>query len=121
MKKLTRRSFTAAGILAAFSAMTVGASKSCTNPFDPSRNEVEAVYGPPEYFGLESDDYGEEEGDDGTSEVYDPQANELEGVYGPPEDFDPTINEPECVYGPPEDFDPESNTLVDVYGPPPVN
>ena len=43
MKKLTRRSFTAAGILAAMSALAAGASaKSCTNPFDPSGNEIEA-------------------------------------------------------------------------------
>lgn len=113
MKKLTRRSFTAAGILAAL-GMTGAGLKACDplgqeidepEGFDPSANEVEEVYGPPEDF--------------------DPSANEIEGVYGPPDGFDPSQNEPEAIYGPPEAFgldedgyDPSANELVDVYGPP---
>ena len=42
MKKLTRRQFTAAGILAAMSLASASV-KSC-NPFAPDENEVEAVY-----------------------------------------------------------------------------
>lgn len=94
MKKLTRRGFTAAGILAALGAASLPGCDvaGCSGPFEPSDNEVETVYGPPEYFGLE----GESEDD-----PYDPSENELEDVYGPPEDFEPEENESESVYGPP--------------------
>lgn len=114
MKRLTRRGFTAAGILAALGAgITVlpGCDVSgCSNPFDPSDNEIETVYGPPEYFGLEEDD------------EFDPSDNELEDVYGPPPDeedsYQPEDNIEPPVYGPPEDFEPDENELVGVYGPP---
>ena len=105
---------TAAGILAALGAgITVlpGCDVSgCSNPFDPSDNEIEGVYGPP--------------GD------YDPSDNEIETVYGPPEyfgleeddEFDPSDNELEDVYGPPPDeedsYQPEDNIEPPVYGPP---
>lgn len=96
MKKLTRRSFTAAGILAAL-GMTGAGLKAC----DPLGQEIDEPEG------------------------FDPSANEIEGVYGPPDDFDPSQNEPEAIYGPPEAFgldedgyDPSANELVDVYGPP---
>ena len=96
MKKLTRRSFTAAGIL---SAMGVAAS------FVPSCNEAEGVYGPP-------------------PEYYEATNNEPVTVYGPPEDFDPSGNELVDVYGPPvafesHTFDSANNELAGVYGPPP--
>jgi len=107
MKKLTRRQFTAAGILAALGA-AAAFIPSCNTPtcvygpppedYEPDENVVETVYGPPE--------------------DYDPADNEPVEVYGPPEDFDVTINEPECLYGPPEDYEPADNELVDVYGPP---
>ena len=94
MKKLTRRGFTAAGILAALSAgMTIlpGCElESCG--VQPS------LYGPPP--------------------GYDPKKNELEDVYGPPEDFKTSENELVDVYGPPEDFEPDENEAVAVYGPP---
>ena len=112
MKKLTRRSFTAAGIL---SALGLGV-------FTASGNLIGCVYGPP-------------------PEEYEPDQNEIETVYGPPEDlgwdepvesedeYDPDLNEIEDVYGPPpmdddgeddtdEDYDPEENIPVAVYGPP---
>ena len=106
MKKLTRRQFTAAGILAALGAAAA---------FIPSCNTPVDLYGPP------PDDY-------------DPDENELETVYGPPEDyepddsqesgstssesttFDPAENELVDVYGPPEDVDPDDNILINDYG-----
>ncbi len=90
MKRLTRRGFTAAGILAALGAgITVlpGCDVSgCSNPFDPSDNEIEGVYGPPP----DEDD------------SYQPEDNVEPPVYGPPEDFEPDENELAGVYGPPE-------------------
>lgn len=95
MKKLTRRQFTAAGILAAMSLASASV-KSC-NPFAPDENEVEAVYGPPE--------------------DYEPEENELVDVYGPPPEdvedgeeteevdeltYNETINVNPALYGPPE-------------------
>lgn len=89
MKKLTRRQFTAAGILAAMS-LTSASIKSC-NPFAPDENEVETVYGPPE--------------------DYEPEENELVDVYGPPPEdveeaeeltYNETINVNPALYGPPE-------------------
>lgn len=76
MRQLTRRGFTAAGILA---VLSLGSAT-----FLPGCNLQPTVYGPP-------DDY-------------DPSTNEVEDVYGPPDDFDPEENEAVCVYGPPEDF-----------------
>ncbi len=92
MKKLTRREFTAAGILATLT-LTGGGLKSCDfNPFD---NEVVCVYGPPP--------------------DYDPSNNEVEDVYGPP-DVDPEDwgdgTEESATY------DPEENVPMEVYGPP---
>lgn len=90
MKKLTRRQFTAAGILAALGAAAA---------FAPSCNSPACVYGPP------PDDY-------------EPDDNVVETVYGPPEDYDPADNELADVYGPPEDYESSDNELVGVYGPP---
>ena len=87
MKPFTRRSFTAAGILAALGLT------SCKGDFNPSINSPAAVYGPPP--------------------EYDPKVNELDDVYGPPpedtddadeqtdSDFEPARNVPAPVYGPP--------------------
>ena len=86
MKKMTRRDFTAAGILTALGVGLSGA-KGCS--YDPSLNEEADVYGPPP---------------DETD--YDPSRNEVECVYGPPPDetdYNPSLNELEDVYGPPED------------------
>ena len=54
---------------------------SAADSYDPSEEEVEDVYGPPEYFN------GEEE-EDAVSEAdnsYDPSEEERQYVYGPPE------------------------------------
>lgn len=71
MKRLTRREFTAAGIIAALGvAATAGGCG-----FEPKRNEVEAVYGPPPEYTA--------------SEAFDPEENEPVDVYGPPPDDEP--------------------------------
>ena len=92
MKKLTRRSFTAAGIL---SALGLGV-------FSVSGNLIGCVYGPP-------------------PEEYDPDQNEIEDVYGPPpvddEDDDDDAGEVD-ENDDDEDYDPEENIPVAVYGPP---
>ena len=107
MKKLTRREFTAAGILAALGATTAFVSR-CNRPTN--------VYGPPPDF--------------------EPEENEVETVYGPPEDFDPAENQLVDVYGPPADtaqddgsggqassdaYTPSANEIAGVYGPPSDN
>ncbi len=100
MKRLTRRGFTAAGILAALSLSPLGniGLKGCSPDYDPSGNEVEAVYGPPE-------DY---EPDPVDVDDFDPDDNELIDVYGPPADaFDE------------DDFEAEENIAPALYGPPP--
>ena len=92
MKKLTRRGFTAAGILAALGAGITSLPGcrllSCNVPetvygppswFDPSNNEVEDVYGPP--------DVDPSEWDSPSEDVYEPDENEAVAVYGPPEWF----------------------------------
>ena len=124
MKPLTRRGFTAAGILAALGLTGCALFNSCTNRpesvygppptnYDPNNNEPIDVYGPP--------------GD------YDPKNDEIETLYGPPDDFEPDDNIEETVYGPPDDWDlepvepadpnkdifnPSNNEIEDVYGPP---
>ena len=50
--------------------------------FEPSDNQNEDVYGPPEYF--------------------DPSLSEDEPEVDEPDDFDPSMNEIPSVYGPPE-------------------
>ena len=121
MKKLTRRGFTAAGIVAAIGMAGV---------FSACRNRPEAVYGPPEGFDPKNNEIEDVYGPPGD---FEPDNNEIEGVYGPPEDlglepvdpeksdgdnFDPGENELEDVYGPPEDFEPDNNEIEGVYGPP---
>ena len=104
MKKLTRRSFTAAGILAVLGVGGV---------FTATSNLIGCVYGPP-------------------PEEYEPEDNEIEAVYGPPEDLgwdepvegpetDPETDSEDDPETDPEDdpdYDPSLNELVDVYGPP---
>lgn len=90
MKKLTRRGFTAAGILSALAA-GITALPGCNLT---SCNEPETVYGPPSWF--------------------DPSANEVEDVYGPP-DVDPSEWDNPDAW---DKYDPNDNELVDVYGPP---
>lgn len=115
MKKLTRRGFTAAGILAVMSV--AGASLKRCNPFEPSDNEIEAVYGPPEVLGWGGPDDDGGQGDDNDPETepdpadnFDPANNELVDVYGPPEYFGEVDEE--------EDYDPTDNMVEGVYGPP---
>ena len=139
MKKLTRRSFTAAGILA---ALGVSGLVGCAPDFNPSRNEVECVYGPPEYFssgsssatgGSSSSGSGSDSGssdsansgnasmgstsssDAGGTASFDPADNENEDVYGPPpddaEEYDPEVRNDNA-------YDPRANENVVVYGPP---
>lgn len=129
MKNLTRRQFTAAGILAAMS-LTGASLKSC-NPFAPDENEIEAVYGPPEDYDPSENElvdvYGPPEdfeqtsepndSDEQVSEDYEPSDNELAGVYGPPEvvdvdGYDASENISPCVYGPPPDDDPAEDTTA---------
>ena len=90
MKKLTRRSFTAAGILTALGLGGV---------FTASSNLIGCVYGPP------------------PEDDYDPKNNELEDVYGPPPEDDEPEDDPDEVEEV-EEYDPVENELVDVYGPP---
>ena len=129
MKKLTRRSFTAAGILA---ALGVSGLVGCAPDFNPSRNEVECVYGPPEYFssGSNSATGGSGSSDDGAaSDSGSGNASSdfaSSGSVNPGNasmsstgsndasktaSFDPADNENEDVYGPPpddaEEYDPE--------------
>ena len=94
MKKLTRRSFTAAGIIAALGVGSV---------FAASSNLVGCVYGPPQ-----------EQQEDPENKEYKPEENEPESVYGPPEDLGWELDDPGA-----DNYDPAENELVDVYGPPP--
>ena len=94
MKRLTRREFTAAGIIATLSA-GISALPGCGAPeapseFDPSENEEVDVYGPPS--------------DDVESDEFEPDRNEMELVYGPPPDdaFEVQVNVSPTVYGPPD-------------------
>ena len=98
MKRLTRREFTAAEILAALSAgisVSPGCGAGGPAEFDPSENEEVDVYGPPP----------EDVDDDG----FRPDRNEMALVYGPPPDdvgpsdaYAPHLNEHVVVYGPPD-------------------
>ena len=105
MKMLTRRGFTAAGILAALSAgaaLLPGCDATgCSGPFEPSQNEIECVYGPP------PEDVEDNGSDDDLDDVFDPSSNEQADVYGPPIDdvdsYDPDENMMAIVYGPPSD------------------
>ena len=120
MKKLTRRSFTAAGILSALSAGLTSLTGcdfdlvSCTPAalygpppeYDPDDNEIETVYGPPEDFGLDEDGSVDEGAD------YDPEENEPVMVYGPPEYFEGDTDAQED-----EEYDPEDNMMQIMYGP----
>ena len=109
MKKLTRRQFTAAGILAALGA-AAAFIPSCNTPvgmygpppdYDPDENELETVYGPPEDY--EPDDSEESGSTSSESTTFDPAENELVDVYGPPEDVDPDDNMLINDYGQSED------------------
>ncbi len=106
---LTRRAFTAAGILAAMGAAAAFVS-SCNRPvcvygpppdYDPDENELETVYGPPEDY--EPDDSEESGSTSSESTTFDPAENELVDVYGPPEDVDPDDNMLINDYGQSED------------------
>ena len=97
MKKLKRvTSGLVASSLAALSLATPNCKRSSEMPpnnssFDPSENEPEDVYGPPEWF-----DRG-------------------------PEGYDPSENIPVAVYGPPEWFsDAETSAAMDVAPQPPA-
>lgn len=116
MRKLTRRGFTAAGIIAALSAgltnltgcdfdligCSAGNLYGPPPDLEPEENEIETVYGPPEWF--EGDEVDESDGDD-TEGSYDVEDNLIVGVYGPPEDYED------------QEYDPEDNMLVVMYGP----
>ena len=113
MKKLTRRSFTAAGIIA---ALSTGFTSLTGCDLDLVGCTPAALYGPPP--------------------GYDPDDNEVVDVYGPPDvdpsdwddpdtwdDYDASDNVEEPVYGPPagedeDDFDEEDNIAITLYGPP---
>ena len=116
MKKLTRRGFTAAGIIAALSAGFTSLTGceldlvSCTptalygpppEDIDPSNNEVVDVYGPPDVDPSDWDDPD-------SWDEYDPDDNELIDVYGPPADVDDDG----------DDYDEEDNIAITLYGPP---
>ena len=57
--------------------------------FDPSRNEMAGVYGPPQLLGLSPDPEEPEDIDapDREQEDFTPAKNENQKVYGPPEHF----------------------------------
>ena len=129
MKKLTRRDFTAAGIIdrisgwftnltgrdsddAEYSEVEIPEQSDPIPDLDTFDNVPVPVYGPPEWFRSSN--------------------NEVEDVYGPPpgpfpnaqndadgEGFDAGGNIPDLLYGPPEWFWAESNDNVEDYGPPP--
>lgn len=63
---------------------TTAMQSSIYEVFEPSLNEMEDVYGPPEWWG----------GRDSDSDILEPS-------------FDPELNEEPCVYGPPEWFESE--------------
>ena len=76
MKRLTRREFTAAGIIATLSA-GISALPGCGAPeapseFDPNENEEAAVYAPPP--------------DDVVDDGFESRENLIPDVYGPPPD-----------------------------------
>lgn len=54
---------------------------SAADSYDPSEEEVEDVYGPPEYFNGEEEEEAVSEADNS----YDPSEEERQYVYGPPE------------------------------------
>lgn len=113
MKKLTRRSFTAAGILAALGVGGV---------FAASSNLVGCVYGPPpESPEPDETEPDETEPDETEPDGYEPDENEAVGVYGPPEYFgiSPEGDGEKDSESDDDEFDPADNELVDVYGPPP--
>lgn len=120
MKKLTRRSFTAAGIIAALSAgltslagcdldlagCSMGDVSALYGPppeIDPSDNEIVDVYGPPDVDPSDWDDPS-------TWDNYDPEDNDLIEVYGPPAGVDDD-----------DDYDADDNIAVTLYGPPDVD
>ena len=108
MKMLTRRGFTAAGILAALSAGSALLPGGCSGPFDPAENEIECVYGPPP----EDAEAAADDSDETLSDTFDPAENEQADVYGPPLDevdsYEPDANMMASVYGPPSDEPGES-------------
>lgn len=107
MKRLTRRDFTAAGILAALGAGTFLPScdvKGCSADPDPSDNQNVDVYGPPP---VEPSEWEQED------DAYDPGSNSAAMLYGPP--FVDPSEWGRKGFG----YDLSRNELVDVYGPPP--
>ena len=113
MKKLTRRGFTAAGIIAALSAGLTNLAgcdfdlMGCSRgnlygpppELEPEDNEIETVYGPPEWF-----EDGEVE-DDGIDDVDEDDDGDEDSDYDP--DYDPEDNEIQLMYGPMQVYDPE--------------
>ncbi|MBR1750186.1 MAG: hypothetical protein IJ740_04755 [Ruminococcus sp.] len=73
---------------------TTTATSAKETEFDPSENQNEDVYGPPEMFGLyggDDDDPSSEEepiDESDTKPEFDPSENENAAVYGPPEWFE---------------------------------
>ncbi len=104
MKKPKDNGVTAAKIVAGIAAtVTLGMNVTgCVYgpPIDPTRNEVPAVYGPPETFETQDIKVPED-----TS--MDPSDNQNADVYGPPEFFntDPSDNLNPTVYGPPKSME----------------
>ena len=126
MKKLTRRGFTAAGIIAALSAGLSSLTGcdldlvSCSpaslygpppEDIDPSNNEVVDVYGPPDVDPSDWDDpdtWDDPESDDG----YDEEDNIAITLYGPPvtdegDEYDAEDNMMQLMYGPMQVYDPD--------------
>ena len=132
MKKLTRRGFTAAGILAALGAgitalpgcqlIRCNVPETVYGPpswFEPSNNQEVDVYGPP--------DVDPSEWDSPEDDEYEVEENEPAALYGPPpedeyEDYNTDDNMAVGVYGPPEDYqnveyDATDNVMQTMYGP----
>ena len=135
MKKLTRRGFTAAGILAALGAGLTSLAGcdfdlvGCTPAtlygpppdYDPDDNEIVDVYGPPDVDPSDWDDpstWDDPKRDDGVDGDDD---DDDDGDDGDDDDYDPASNIEPPVYGPPADdpdYDPDDNIAITLYGPP---
>ena len=86
--------------------------------FDPSSEEPQEVYGPPEWFDSNAEDEDEIDSE-ADSEIdseddYEPQEDHQNVVYGPPDDYDPSSEEQQKVYGPPTIDDDDSRIYTEL-------
>lgn len=126
MKKLTRRAFTAAGLLTALGTGGVFLTScnliGCVYGPPPEQNEAVAMYGPPEDYDEDDETDRKDDGDETQNGSYEEYGTPLE--YDPT--YDPMANIEPALYGPPpsadsSEYNPEDNEIMDVYGPPAAN